>query len=282
MVQENDGHLNGNDRANGAHNGHLKLINNIRSQSVAHLHAIGITRLHQLCEMTVEDLLTVHGIGPTSAPRILAHARAWVNGAPVWWNSRPSLQHGIMLDIEGDPTSLPQIPWCFGWCDVEGRAEVIVVMPGAPERPLSVHNDTAIITVPSHAAGWARVERASDQHGGPVYHWSGYDAGSLRATAPRSIRSRLLPRMHDLHKSFTGCVTIPRKSTSIKVIADYLGYAYQGYQDWEAAWNDYCNWRTTGDTTALLRATAYQADDAIALAVVWRWMNAQQDTADFD
>ena len=261
--------------AEAATHGHLELIYGLRSTSVSSLRQMGVQTLHEVAAMTLDELLAVHGIGKVTAPRIHASARAWVAGGPVWLQAIPDLPAGTMLDIEGDPYTDPQIPWCWGLSDTDGNATLIVVWPGHHSTTITLKNGQSVETVPDHAAGWRRVAALCGA-GAPVYHWSGYDAGSLHKTAPPDVIDALGSRMHDLNRTLKDTVALPLRSTSIKVVAPYLGFDWSGYQDWSAAWQDYRQWLKTGDLDALTRSLGYQADDALAVAVVWRWLNAQR------
>lgn len=247
----------------------LHLISGLSRQAREQLHAHGITSLRQIAAMQPDDLRQFKGIKST-APAIHACARAYVEARPVWFSPLPAecLQTGIMFDIETDPYT--GRTWSWGWCDHDGAARNIVVAhrDGRVELP----DGRVIITVRDTDEGW-RLFAELNPTAPRIYHWTGFDAGVMRAQAPDETRERLDPRMYDLHHSYKACVRFPVYGASLKVVARYLNFQWDEYDAWDAAYRDYQRWLLDDDLYALTRAANYQRADVVALAVVWQWLN---------
>ena len=55
----------------------------------------GVNTLEQLAAMSVEELQAIHGIGPTTAPRIKASALAYTENKAIWFGAcQKSVQTG--------------------------------------------------------------------------------------------------------------------------------------------------------------------------------------------
>ena len=70
----------------------VSLLSGIRADTCAHLLEAGITTLEQIVALQPEDLCQFRGI-KRMAPRIHAHARAWVEQQPVWYSPLPAHCH---------------------------------------------------------------------------------------------------------------------------------------------------------------------------------------------
>jgi predicted RecB family nuclease len=237
----------------------------------------GIVTLRHVAAATPEALQRVKGIGPITAPAIRANAQAWLENRPVWYNPLPEMCHrgGMMFDLETCERAGRIIPWCMGWCDEQGNAGIALVAPVQEPEPLLLPGGQVITLVPDSDSAWETFAEAMPG-GCPIYHWTGYDAGILRGTAPRAVRAQLEPRFHDLHATFKRAVSLPLGSTSIKAVASYLGFAWTGYTDWFAAYLDYRYWLDENNLEAITRACTYQRADVQSLAWVWRWLVANR------
>jgi len=234
----------------------------------------GLTTLAQVIALTPEDLQQVKGIGPVTAPAIHANARAWLAGEPVRYRPLPELcsRAGWMFDLETWDYAGQVRPWCMGWCDIQGNSAIALVAPVRQPEPLTLLDGQVIMLVPDSDAAWATFAAALAGEDSPIYHWTGYDAGMLRSTAPQPCRDQLEPRFHDLHATLKHTVSLPLSSTSIKAVAPYLGFPWSGYADWFAAYLDYQAWLQHDNLEALTRACRYQRADVQSLAWVWRWI----------
>jgi len=179
-----------------------------------------------------------------------------------------------MFDLETVEVRGRTVPWCMGWCDVEGNTQITLVGPVQVPESLALPDGQTVTLVPDSDSAWevlADATRRADDDS-PIYHWTGYDVGMLRSTAPPDIRQQLEPRFHDLHGLITRAISFPLRSTSIKIISAYVGYPWPGYNDWFAAYQDYAYWLEGGDMDVLARACTYQRADVQSMAWVWRWL----------
>lgn len=234
----------------------------------------GITTLAHVAALTPEALQQVKGIGPVTAPAIRANAQAWMENRPIHYRPLPELcyREGWMFDLETWEYAGQVRPWCMGWCDSQANASVALVAPVQTPESLTLLDGQVITLVPDSDTAWETFAAALAGDDNPVYHWTGYDAGMLRGTAPQPCRDQLEPRFHDLHATLKHTVSFPLSSTSIKAIAPYLGFPWTGYADWFAAYLDYQEWLYNNNLEALTCACRYQRADVHSLAWVWRWL----------
>jgi predicted RecB family nuclease len=245
----------------------------LRRETCDHLLQMGITTIEQLMAFEPEDLKQFKGI-KTSAYRIHASARAFVEQQPVWYNPMPEtcFQCGIHFDLETNPAT--GVPWSLGWSNGEDSVQIALVAPGH-ESQLQLADGTVITFVSNSDEAWRVFADCVDAEDSPIYHWSGFDAGVLRATGPLDVRRRLESRMYDLLAAFNHSVRLPIPNSSLKTVAGYLQFAWAAYEDWWQAYQDYQHWLRGGDVETLAQACSYQRDDVQALALVWQWMNEQ-------
>ena len=252
----------------------LSLLPRLNTQARKHLERGGITTLQQLAALSIEELQRFKGIKTTAASH-RANALAFVEDRPVWVNTMPQLLHqgGWMFDLE--TAALPGgdgLPWSLGWSDEAGNSRIAIVAPNQPHERVTLNPIGELITVRDKDEAWEVFHDSVGVDDKPIYHWSGYDAGVMRATAPDAVKSALLGRMHDLHQTFVTTVRLPLRSYSIKKVAAYFGFSWKGYAEWWAAETDYRHWLESGEVEHLIHACEYQRDDVLALAVVWKWL----------
>jgi len=82
-------------------------------------------------------------------------------------------------------------------------------------------------------------------------------------------------RLHDLNRTFKNSFALPMRSTSIKKVAPYFGFAWPEGTNAFSAWHDYTAWLLDNDRDRLARACAYNRADVEALDLIWRWMVRQ-------
>lgn len=254
--------------------GQIDLLYGVSRKTRAHMRQAGIATLRDVAALSPEALQQVKGIGPATAPTIRANAQAWLEKRPVRYSPLPEVctRNGWMFDLETLESGGRAIPWCMGWCDTEGNTHIALVAPVQQPCPLILPDGQAITLTPDSDSAWDVFAGVIGDSGSPIFHWTGYDMGILRATAPDHVRERLEPHMHDLHRSFTRSISLPLNSTSIKPVSAYLGFPWPGYNDWFAAYVDYMSWLETGDLDTLTRACMYQRADVQSMAWVWRWL----------
>ncbi len=254
----------------------LSAISGLSRQAQENLRRSGINTLDQIACLTPADLQRIKGIKST-ATAIHAHARAFVENRPIWHGSFPDecCPAGYMFDLETDPYT--QTPWSWGACDLDGNPFVIIVAPKRPPTELGLPDGRVIFTVPHQNDAWQLFFESVSPGSSRIFHWTGFDAGITRSFAPPAVREPLLGRMHDLHHTFKHAVKFPVSGNSLKTVARYLAYSWYEYDAWDAAYNDYRLWLSTGNLDALSRACNYQQADVEALTVVWRWLVDHRD-----
>jgi predicted RecB family nuclease len=219
--------------------------------------------------MHPEELRRFKGI-KTTAEAIQAAARAFVERCPVWFSplSPECAQPGIMFDLETIPWT--NSPWSWGWTDGDGSAQMIVV--AEQETCITLPDGRTITAVRDTDTAWRVFAQQIPSGRHAIYHWSAFDRGVMRSTAPDDVRAFLDGRMVDLLRGYKTCVRFPVNGASIKVVARYLSFEWAEYDSWDAAFRDYRRWLYTGDLDALRRACNYQQADVHALQVVWDWL----------
>jgi len=272
------------DRAEAARS--IDVLPSVTRARSARLKAAGVRTFDELAARG-EAALRHPDLAPV-APLLLAEARAWSRGQAVWI-ADPGLPPGrtpIWFDVEADP-------------DGE-RAETPVYVWG-----LAIESDApqpeAVIADLSRAGdrdAWQRfVARALEvfrAHPAAVWvHW--HDSEPMwieRYLARLGAPDEFVARMHapgaffDLHKALDRSVRLPLRSTSIKYVADWLGFAWSN-PDADAAWSTAQVHRARGTRDPAERArllaevARYNADDLLALRVVWRWMAERQGNPGF-
>jgi predicted RecB family nuclease len=262
------------------HDHSIDLLYGVSRRTREQMRQAGLVTLAHVAALTPEALQQVKGIGPVSAPAIHANARAWLKQQPVWYSHLPDVctQSGWMFDLETLEVGGRTVPWCMGWCDVQGNTHIALVGPVQVPEPLTLPDGQAITVVPDSDSAWETFAAAVSGRDSPVFHWSGYDASLLRSTAPKAVREQLEPRFHDLHATLKRSVSLPLHSTSIKIVSTYLGFPWPGYADWFAAYLDYRYWLDENNLEALTHACLYQRADVQSMAWVWRWMVADRPT----
>lgn len=250
---------------------HVSILPGLSRQAKQNLEQQGITTLDQIVALPPESLTRFKGI-KTTAHAVHAQARAFVENQPIWFQALPDVCHqpGVMFDLETDPFT--QQPWSWGWVDRDLQAHVLIVANRSRERDVRLDDGRVIHTVTDVDAAWSAFADAVADGDEPIYHWTGFDAGVMRATAPDGVRQRLEGRMHDLHRSFKSCVKFPVDGNSLKVVARYLNFQWAEYDAWDAAYWDYRRWLQSGDLIALSRSANYQQADVEAMVVVWQWL----------
>jgi predicted RecB family nuclease len=255
----------------------VSLLNGLRSETHAHFRQASITSMHQVASMTVDELRKFKGIGRITAETMQLQARAYVEQRPMWLDAVPEVCQRPMwfFDIETDPYT--GSVWSIGWSDHDRNLGLLIVVPHQSKtRHITLPDGRIVALVPDTDAAWRYFAQAVSPNENPVAHWTGFDAGVMRKTATQDVIDSLDHRLHDLHHTFKKTVQIPASGTSLKTVSAYLGFRYEGYQDWSMAYNDYRRWLATDEDEHLARACAYQADDVIAMIVVWKWLNEQR------
>ncbi len=258
------------EQARAEHN--VTLLPRISHKTRRHIWETGVRTYDEIAQMSVDELQRFQGIGPVNVHDILSAAQAFTLNSPVWRGEVPDKLHqpGIMFDLETDLNI--GAPWSFGWQVTDDPVQIVVVdrycepgqirLPGGLWVTMVEHSDDA----------WTLLAQAAEQVPGLICHWTDFDRGVMRKSAPAHLVEVLDERMHDLHKTLKATVSLPVASTSIKVVAAYLGHTWPEGSNAFAAWDDYKRWLLEGDKYALRQASDYLQADVIGLSVVRHWL----------
>lgn len=253
----------------------IRLLSYLRADTRAHLARMAITSLHQIAQMTPDDLRKIKGI-KTQAEAIHCHACAFVENRPIWFGNLHDACHqpGFMFDIETHPTSGEV--WSIGWQQHDHNVEIAIVAPHLPRQRFAMTADTTVILVHDSDSAWVAFMDSvgGDMLESPILHWTNFDSGIMQKTAPHNVTQALVWRMHDLHSSLNRAVKFPVRGSSLKTIAAYLGFGWAGTAAWYEAYAQYLHWLRDGEMSALKLACLYQRDDVLAMDVVVRWLRA--------
>ncbi|MBI5961664.1 MAG: ribonuclease H-like domain-containing protein [Chloroflexi bacterium] len=252
-------------------------LNSLHRATRAHFSQVGIRSVEQVAALTVEELCCFKHIGKVTAPAIHAQARAYLENCPVIFGPLPGMCGDPVwyFDIETSPHT--GRVWSIGWGRNRDDMQVVVLDEHRRRNEtLPLPDGRAVILASDGDEVWrvfADAVCADDQ---PVLHWTGFDAGVMRSTAPADVIERVDARLHDFHGSFKRAVQIPARGTSLKTVAAYFGFQWAAYTDWFMAWSDYRAWISSGNTAHLARACSYQLDDVRAMIVVAAWVAEQR------
>lgn len=221
-----------------------------------------------------------------AAPVLLAEARSWSTGAPVWLRDpgiptdRTPVWFDVESDADGERAAVPVYLW--GLAVEQGDATFEPIM--------------AELTREGDRAAWERFVTRTleirEQVPNAIWvHW--HNAESMwvdrylkRYGAPQAFVDTLRTpgQMFDLHAAFERSVRLPVRGTSVKQVAPWLGFAWSN-PDADAEWSiaQLNRARRTSDPAArqaiLDEVARYNADDLWAMRVVWRWLAANAPRA---
>ena len=245
------------------------------------LHAEGIRTFDQLAARTPESL-THPDLKPYS-PLLLAEARAWATGTPVWLRD-PGLPRGrtpvwfdVESDSEGELATVPVYLWGLAVGHGEAHAEALLAeLDAAGDRDAWQRFVTrALAVLRRHPdAVWVHWDSAEPM-------WLERYIARLGATGEFVTRMRAPGALFDLHRALERSVRLPLRSTSIKFVAPWLGFRWSN-PDADAAWStaQLHRARAAADPAERERLLAevarYNADDLRAMQTVWEWMEARR------
>ena len=270
------------DRAEAEHR--VEVVPAVNRARAALLHAEGIRTYDQLAERSADQFR--HHDLRTVAPLMLAEARAWATGEPVWLQpvALPRDRVPVWLDVEADADGeRSEVPVYLWGLAVENG-------DGAGDRP-AFEPMLAELTPAGDRAAWerfvARALQVHHQHPRAVWvHWHQaepmwIDRYTKRHGAPREFVElmRASGTLFDLHQELERTVRLPLRSTSVKFVARWMGFEWSN-PDADAAWSTAQLHRARGATDPAERqrlldeVARYNADDLWAMRTVWRWLAA--------
>ena len=282
----------------------------VTQQRAALLRAEGIVSFDALAKLSPGDLRSKEL--RDALPAMLPEAKAWSSGAPYFLKppalprDRVPVWFDVESDSDGERATVPVYLWGLA---VESGASASSV----PAWPAGVpHAEAARITAAAEAASrppfepllaeltpagdrdaWerfcARIIEIFRAHPNAVLvHWHQaepmwIERYSKRLGAPAEFTELVHApgATYDLHAALEKCVRLPLRSTSVKYVAPWLGFAWSN-PNADAAWSTAQLHRAQAtrdpaERAALLDEVArYNADDLWAMRVVWRWLEQQK------
>ena len=280
----------------------------------------GIVSFDALAKLAPEDLKHFkHKDLRDGAAAMLPEARAWSNNA-AYFLKPPGLPVGrvpVWFDVEsdsdGERAGVPVYLWGLA---VESRAVTGASNSNnrTPEPAVSArvtHEASARAAAAAEAAtrppfepilaeldaagdrdAWQRfcarvIEIFRENPSAVLVHWHSAEPmwieryiGRLGAPDEFVKLMRTPGSMFDLHGALEKCVRLPLRSTSVKYVAPWLGFAWSN-PNADAAWSTaqlhraYACKDPAERAELLAEVARYNADDLWAMRVVWRWLAAQ-------
>jgi len=253
----------------------LRLLPRLTEKTFHHLEQRGVTTLADIAALTPDDLRGIRGIKST-ANIIHAHARAFVENKPIRLcdDPPPLPETAYFFDIETVPFS-NQV-WAIGWGAADDLTHVGVVAPRNAGHSRFLSDDLEVLCVESPDALWRLLAAHIPAQTPQLFHWSGFDAGNMRQTAPLDARHALEHQLVDLMALFQKQLRLPVSSDSLKEVAPYFGFRWVNYANYAQAYDDYRRWLVSGRDAHLANAALYQADDVKAMRVIWRYLRRDE------
>lgn len=244
----------------------VSLLPGLKRATWAALHERGVRTLDAVARLTPDELMQVDGIGKKTAPRLLAHARAFAERRAVMVEP-PQLgapaNGETFFDIEGFAHNNVDCYYLLGLLVRRGGEYVF-------EYDVAEHPE-------DERAMWLSFLDRVDALDGPVYHYGAYERTAIGRLAERyggaDRAARLLDRCVDLHRVVKNCVALPLYGYSLKQVAPWLGFEWTGFTQAAAeSMVEYHRWLESGEREHLEHVIAYNRDDVIATRVVRDWL----------
>lgn len=247
---------------------HLSLITGMRRDLLPRLNALGIGTVNDLAKLPVATIERLPHIGGDRALRVLEQAKVYTDNKPrIVGRPRipPRTKTEIYLDVEGQGRDNATDAVLFGLLIRRGsRATYWTSLANSPTdgrrawRELCQH----LRTLPRDC---------------PVFHFGTYDAQLVRGLQARHGGAKDLERrLVDLHLCLANHVALPSRGTSLKAIAEALGFHWaepDASGQMASLWWD--AWATHRDRRARAMLLRHNKDDLRALTVVLDWARMQ-------
>jgi len=246
----------------------VSLLPGIRRDTWQALHASGLHTLDQVAALTLDELMQVDGMGRKGAPRLLAHARAYVEQRPVLLQPprlAPPAPGEAFFDIEGFSSSNKNVDCYYLLGLLVRRGDEYVFEYDLAERP------------EDEREMWFSFLERVDALDGPVYHYGPYERTAIGRLVERhgggAPARRFLDRFVDLHRLVKSSVALPLHGYSLKQVAPWLGFEWTGFtQAAPESIVEYHRWLETGERQHLEHVIVYNRDDVLATRVVRDWL----------
>lgn len=239
------------------------LIPGLRRDVWRALHERGIGKLADVASADVSDLLSIKGVGEKTAPAIIHKAQALSTGEMILIDkpNLPPPSDDVIFDVESIPGE--GVFYLMGFMVGAGdERNYQYYLAGSPE---------------DEGRTWKDFLARMDRHTGKIYHYGVYERTTVKSLSGRydtkAQADALLERMIDLEKTVKDCTVLPLRSTSLKAVAPWLGFAWEGdIQGGEDSMLEYLAWLEDGDQGHLDRILRYNEEDCRATLAVLEWL----------
>ncbi|MGF1505598.1 MAG: TM0106 family RecB-like putative nuclease [Anaerolineae bacterium] len=242
----------------------VSLIPGLPRKVWAELHARGMGTLPAAASATRAQLINISGVGDKRAFDIIHRSRS-LDANTMIQVATPDLPEPGPVETFFDVESIP----------TEGIIYLFGALIGANRR-YEFAVDLAPTFADEHRA-WQDFLRRMDRTPGYVYHYGTYERTAIKQLMARygdDPRAHgLLDRMIDLEKVLKAAVVLPLRGYSLKDVAPWLGFEWQGTTDNAAdSMVEYITYQTDGDRDRLDGVMRYNEDDCYATVHIRDWL----------
>lgn len=244
------------------------LIPGLRRDVWRALHERGIGGLADVASADAGQLLAIKGLGEKTAPAIVRKARALSMGEMILIDKPclPPPGDDLVFDVESVPgEGLFYLMGLLVHAEGDYRYDHHLARRMQDERQM-----------------WLDLLARFERHSGAIYHYGVYECTTVKKLGERYSTQEqagaLLDRLIDLEKVAKDCAVLPLRSTSLKAVAPWLGFAWSGaIQGGEDSMLEYLAWLDDGDQAHLDRILHYNEEDCRATLAVLEWLRGLGD-----
>ncbi len=248
----------------------IALLYNVNRRDLKSLRQLGVSTVEQAAQL---DPLALEGQAPGltahSLERIRLQAQSLVHGRVVIREPYEEVCKGLEIhfDIESHPPT--DTDYLFGfWIREPGHERYHTFLAERPEDEEQLWR-AFLAWLPTLPAEYT------------VYHYASFEITELRrlslryGDAENPWLARFVSRCVDLQKIARTSIVFPIYFYSLKKIAKFLGFSWNGeIQNGGASVLMYDQWRTTGDRAHLNSILQYNEEDVRATAWLLDWLRA--------
>jgi len=236
----------------------ISIVSSVGPALKAKLQEVGITTLSDLVEKPIDLDIT-----DAAKQKLKNHAKAWLEQKTITI-SKPTLPDSdveLYLDFEGTDDM-----------STEGMEKTTYLIGLLIKEPSGTHYRpfTAETLAGESAMFHEFLAYLKKYPSAPIYHYGSYEKTNLRQLGAKckvdvqDIASRLVDLLPKVRK----CVALPTISMSLKEVAGFLGFEWQGMADAQESIVLYLQFLDTQERELLQRIIQYNEDDCRATLVV--------------
>ncbi|MBO8161899.1 MAG: TM0106 family RecB-like putative nuclease [Thermosipho sp. (in: Bacteria)] len=237
--------------------GNMEIIKGLGKVNIEKLESAGIKTIEDIAENKekLEKLLGKH-----RGLKVWAHAKAFLEEKPVFFNELNKLNEGIFFDIE----SYINFHYLFGLLYEDKYVPFVARNPENEKE--------AFVRLLFFLA-------EDDKKDLPIYHYHNYEPNQFKKLLRKySIESKIGERFLDIYTIFTNNVAVPVLSYSLKPLAKYFGFRWRTNLNGMKALQKFEDYLSTRDETILKEILLYNEDDVRATKLLWEILNVQPNT----